>query len=141
MKGSYVLLMKLPRTQSIQFGKHHCNIFKHGWYAYIGSAMNGLPSRIDRHFSNIKTIYWHIDYFLQHAHITTAYYLESNSRAECDIASKFAKSSDMIMDFGCSDCHCQSHLFHGSKQHFEEIITSLKMKDFKKQTLKTISGL
>jgi Uri superfamily endonuclease len=136
MKGSYVLLISLKESQPIFFGKHHCYDFKSGWYVYIGSAMNSLIPRIQRHLRTKKKFHWHIDYFLKYATISSVHYLESNIRKECDIAERFAQLFESIPGFGCSDCQCKSHLFYGSRKNLQDIITSLDMTEFKGKHLK-----
>jgi len=42
MKGSYILLIKLDEDKDIQIGKLGNISFKKGYYAYVGSALNGL---------------------------------------------------------------------------------------------------
>ena len=141
MKGCYVLLMNLDSKMTIQFGKNHSDEFQAGWYAYVGSAMNGLLPRVERHLRKSKNIYWHIDYFLNYAIISKVYFLESTRPMECSIATQFASLCSRIPYFGSSDCHCKSHLFYGSKSELEYILNSLEMKEFQKQTLKKSSVL
>ncbi|MFO8078651.1 MAG: GIY-YIG nuclease family protein [Thermoplasmatota archaeon] len=127
MKGSYVLLICLCERKQITIGKLGTIGFNAGWYAYIGSALNSLPGRINRHLRNNKTFHWHIDYFLQHATIKEVYYKENRKRKECEIATEFSKHCNHITSFGCSDCRCQSHLFNESKKQLLQIIEYFEM--------------
>jgi Uri superfamily endonuclease len=54
MKGTYILLIKLLKNQAIAIGKLGNLTFENGYYAYIGSALNGLENRIDRHLKSNK---------------------------------------------------------------------------------------
>jgi Uri superfamily endonuclease len=125
MKGSYVLLIELKTDKIIEIGKLGKLFFKKGFYAYVGSAMNSLNGRINRHLRLDKKIHWHIDYFLKHAEIINVFYKETNKKIECEIAGKLGEKLESITDFGCSDCKCKSHFFYGKKYKiFEEILNS-----------------
>lgn len=125
MKGSYILLTELDEEKTIQIGKLGYINFKKGFYAYIGSALNGIEQRINRHLRKDKKNHWHIDYLLEYNQIKNIFYTENNFREECNIAKKFERKLISIPDFGCSDCNCKSHLFYGSKDEIINIITSL----------------
>jgi Uri superfamily endonuclease len=115
MKGSYILLIKLNNDQEIEIGKLGKISFKKGFYLYIGSALNGLENRLNRHFKVDKKTHWHIDYLLKYGKIIDAFYKESSFKEECDIVKNFENKLLSIPDFGCSDCKCKSHLFYGDK--------------------------
>ena len=51
MKGCYCLTIHLKNTKKIKVGKLGKINFKNGYYAYVGSAMNSLESRLKRHLS------------------------------------------------------------------------------------------
>ncbi|MCX7958066.1 MAG: DUF123 domain-containing protein [Deltaproteobacteria bacterium] len=87
--------------------------FDKGVYAYIGSAQNNLEKRIERHKSDRKKTFWHIDYLLSNkfAEIIRVFYREAGKSSECIAARKLAKTELPIVGFGCSDCKCVSHLF------------------------------
>ena len=128
MKGSYILLMELDEDKNIKIGKLGNIFFKNGYYVYVGSALNGLENRINRHLRSDKKLHWHIDYFLQHAKVIDAFYKENEIREECFIANKIGENATPINGFGCSDCNCKSHLFNGCKKFFLYMINELKMK-------------
>ncbi|MDY6834035.1 MAG: GIY-YIG nuclease family protein [Chloroflexota bacterium] len=109
-KGSYILIASLPINQTIHVGKLGEVSFSKGFYAYVGSAMNGLDSRIGRHLQTKKNIHWHIDYLLQYADITDILYCRNEHRLECQIAQMMSPHFSSINRFGCSDCRCHSHL-------------------------------
>ena len=134
MKGSYVLLIELADESSIQIGKLGFINFPTSHYAYIGSAMNGIISRVKRHCSVQKNHHWHIDYFLDVGQLKEVYVKESKYKEECDIAHIFAQKFSSISNFGSSDCHCNSHLFYGNKLELFNVIKSIGMKQFKEKT-------
>lgn len=127
MKGSYTLSMKLKEDQDIQIGKLGNIFFKKGCYVYVGSALNGLEQRINRHLRTSKKMHWHIDYLLQHAKVIDVFYKESNNREECMIAKSLDEIFPSIHGFGCSDCSCSSHLFNGFKDDISSVIFELNM--------------
>jgi Uri superfamily endonuclease len=114
MKGTYLLIFKLQKNTNIVVGKLGEISFKKGYYVYIGSALNGLQQRIQRHLRIHKKKHWHIDYLLPSSYITSVFYQENNKREECNIAQTFKKKFHSISQFGSSDCSCNSHLFHGN---------------------------
>ena len=116
VKGSYVLLIKLSEEQVITVGGLHDICFRGGYYAYVGSAMNGVKSRLSHHLRQNKKPHWHIDYLLQRASIVDIGSCQSENRVECKMARAFGSQFDSIPGFGSSDCHCQSHLFFASDE-------------------------
>ena len=130
MKGSYLLVLKLRNDASIQVGKHGVADLRKGYYVYVGSALNGLEQRIQRHLRKHKKIHWHIDYLLPFTEVVDIFYTESVRRDECRIAQMFDRKISDISGFGCSDCTCSSHLFTGALQDIRKIIDYLEMKSY-----------
>lgn len=113
MKGCYCLVISLDDEKTIEIGKKLGKItFKKGHYVYVGSAMNSLTERVSRHLSDEKKLHWHIDYLLENAQITDVIYNESDKKIECELSQFLAGKNSGIMGFGCSDCNCESHLYH-----------------------------
>ena len=115
MKGAYVLYIRLARSRDITIGKLGRLHFRKGYYAYVGSALNGIESRVLRHLRKEKKMHWHIDYLLQNAEILEVLCLRSDRREECSIAEKFGKIFICVPGFGCGGCKCQSHLFYSPR--------------------------
>jgi len=130
MKGTYLLVMALRKDASILVGKHGFVHFQKGCYVYVGSALNGLDQRIQRHLRKQKKIHWHIDYLLPFTEFVDIFYKENTQRDECTIAQEFEKNFTNIPGFGCSDCSCESHLFHGSSQEISQRAYDLHMKTY-----------
>jgi Uri superfamily endonuclease len=130
MKGSYILLIELKENLNIIIGKLGKLHFKKGFYVYVGSALNSLESRINRHLRFNKKIHWHIDYLLKYAKITKVFYKVNSKKEECRLSSEFEKRMHFFNGFGCSDCKCNSHLFYGKYNEIISIIKNLKMKQF-----------
>ena len=110
MKGVYVLLIKLNKKRKIKIGKRGVFCFPAGRYIYVGSAMNNLEKRIERHKSRKKRMHWHIDYFLKYANIINVLKIETKRKIECSLASKI-KGEIIAEKFGSMDCKCKSHFF------------------------------
>lgn len=115
MKGSYILILELPKAKTISVGKLGSIKFKKGSYAYIGSALNGLEARISRHLRKNKKVFWHIDYLLEYASVKDIYYSPSQKKEECKFAQLLTAEFDGVKYFGSSDCRCNSHLFFSEK--------------------------
>jgi Uri superfamily endonuclease len=130
MKGSYILLIELKENVNIDIGKLGKIDFNKGFYVYIGSALNSLESRINRHLRSKKNIHWHIDYLLDFAVIINVFYKESLVKEECKISQFFEKKLISINGFGCSDCRCKSHLFYGDYDKIIENIGKLNTKQY-----------
>ena len=65
MKGCYCLIISMKKSDKLKIGNlYQDHKFKKGYYVYIGSAMNSLVARINRHLSDNKKIHWHVDYLL-----------------------------------------------------------------------------
>ena len=112
MKGCYCLIIKLNTPSKIKIGKLGKIDFNEGYYVYVGSAMNYLESRINRHLRSKKKLHWHIDYLLKKAKICDIIYNESTKKIECELSQYISSNGKGINDFGCSDCDCKSHLYY-----------------------------
>jgi len=115
MKGTYCLIISMKKSEKLDIGHlHNMHRFKKGYYVYIGSAMNSLVPRLNRHLSDEKKMHWHIDYLLKSpdCHIRDILFNISEERIECDLAESISKDGEEIPGFGCSDCSCSSHLIY-----------------------------
>jgi len=130
MIGSYILIIELKDDISINIGKLGNFDFKKGFYVYVGSALNSIESRVNRHLRSNKKIHWHIDYLLKYTELTKVFYKENDVKEECKISKEFEKSLIFMDGFGCSDCNCRSHLFYGKYNKIIRIIKKLKMKRY-----------
>ena len=113
MKGIYVLIIKVSKPACPKIGALGIISFPAGLYAYVGSAQNNLETRVKRHMRKEKRLFWHVDYLLadEAAEVSEVYCLEGDKTCECQIAQLLSQNSQPIAGFGCSDCHCVSHLF------------------------------
>jgi Uri superfamily endonuclease len=124
--GTYVLLVDLPSTATIEIGRLGSFSFDAGAYAYVGSAFGpgGLAARLQRYRAGPLRKHWHIDYLLEHAEVRKALVSTSQERLECIWAQWMRKRGlSRIAGFGSSDCGCSSHLFFiGNNAEVEQII-------------------
>ena len=115
--GTYCLCIKNHETKKIEIGALGSREFKEGKYIYVGSALNSLIPRLERHLKTSKgehhVTHWHIDYLLreQTVEVDSAYIIESPEHLECTIAEKLSQYGEPVPRFGCSDCKCTSHLY------------------------------
>ena len=122
-RGTYALVIYLPRAKTIRVGALGAFKFPRGYYIYIGSALNGLSARIARHRRNEKKRFWHIDYLLEHARVIDVWTRESAARLECQwarAALALPNARVVAPRFGASDCNCAAHLVYLSKPNTED---------------------
>lgn len=113
LKGAYILLLRMPEGAWVRVGNLGVQYFPQGTYAYVGSAMNGLESRIRRHFSHEKKVRWHIDCLLEKGEAFQAVLLPDERKLECvlnRLIDRLPGSRVVSEGFGSSDCDCGSHL-------------------------------
>lgn len=114
MKGCYCLIIYIKRKSEIKVGERLGHLeFKKGIYVYVGSAMNSLEARLNRHLSDNKKLHWHVDYLLKDDNckiIDIIYNIDK--KVECDISQYLKTEAFGIKNFGCSDCRCDSHLYY-----------------------------
>ncbi len=112
-KGTYVLFINLPRGFEGEVGSLGSVSLPPGNYCYVGSAMGGLDQRVGRHISDEKTIRWHIDRLTVVSSEKYAMEHEGADISECDLGKilEAAGAVPVANGFGCSDCHCHTHLF------------------------------
>lgn len=121
MKGIYALIVNLEEDKNITVGKLGPLNFKKGYYIYIGSALNSLEGRINRHHRKDKKLRWHIDYLLEKANVVDVLYRETGEKLECEFARKLEGRFSSTKGFGSSDCSCRSHLFYSERYHGDRL--------------------
>jgi Uri superfamily endonuclease len=126
LPGSYVLVVRLGHSCNIRAGSLPPRVFTAGWYAYAGSAMNGLKPRLTRYLNVERKYHWHIDYLLKHGIVAGAMVSAGRNRLECRFAASLAEHLETIAGFGCSDCRCRGHLFyHQDEGYMKTAISSI----------------
>ena len=114
-KGTYLLVIKLKKSQRLSAGRLPETNFRPGIYLYVGRSRLGLQGRFSRHLRKEKKLFWHIDYFLQKAEVEEIW-IKRDFFDECRTVSKvraYLKNSFFPQQkFGSSDCRCPSHLIY-----------------------------
>ena len=113
--GTYILVLKLEHPLRLRIGALGKFEFPAGYYLYIGSALNGLERRLERHLRREKRLHWHIDYLREHAEVIEIWYSVSAQRLECRwaaVARTLPGARLPVPRFGASDCGCPAHLVY-----------------------------
>ena len=114
--GTYVLVLESNQRESVQIGKWGKLEINSGYYLYVGSAFGpgGVLSRVSRHCREEKSKRWHIDFLRECTSLKAVWYRHGSERLEHRWAKALesAAQTALIKGFGCSDCHCASHLFY-----------------------------
>lgn len=111
MKAVYALFINLEDSRSIEVGALGDIDFERGMYVYVGSAMNSVEKRLQRHFSEVDNRHWHIDYLTSEAEPFDYFVLPEESEYECVLSKILQKIGEPVENFGASDCGCSSHLY------------------------------
>ncbi|MCK5557414.1 MAG: GIY-YIG nuclease family protein [Candidatus Hydrogenedentes bacterium] len=118
-RGSYSLLVRLPRSRTVRVGKLGTVEFARGCYVYTGSAMSGLEGRIGHHLGRKSRPRWHVDFLLAApgARVERWVEWETRRRSECALNRRFLRAEGAavpVKGFGSSDCResCPAHLVY-----------------------------
>ncbi|MFB6190033.1 MAG: DUF123 domain-containing protein [Candidatus Nanohaloarchaea archaeon] len=112
VKAVYAILLKLEERREIEVGALGETSFPAGMYVYVGSAMKSVEKRVERHFSQVENLHWHIDYFSAEADAADFLVVPEESEFECVLADAVSQLGEAVPGFGSSDCDCPAHLFH-----------------------------
>lgn len=121
IKGTYVLVLKIESDAIVKTKGRSFSVEK-GYYAYVGSAMNGLFQRIQRHLKREKRKHWHIDFLLDTAKVIAVTILPSEHPLEKRIARVLATTFFSVKGFGASDSKSSSHLFRIAKEDLGKLM-------------------
>jgi len=99
MKGVYLLFIEIKQQKNIDIGALGQIDFEPGTYVYVGSAMNSVEKRLERHFSETENLHWHIDYLTAEADPFDYFILPESSEYEQWLASKLGKFCEPVFDF------------------------------------------
>lgn len=121
-KGIYCLLLCLEKECIIKIGCREV-FFPEGYYCYIGSALNNLEKRIERHKRKKKKKHWHIDYFLEKVKILDVKAVRTEEKRECWFSNEVRslKSRIIMKKFGSTDCNCGTHLHYFKENPIKEL--------------------
>lgn len=111
MKAVYLLFLEVKEQKNIEIGALGQIEFEPGTYVYVGSARNSVEKRLERHFSEVENLHWHIDYLTAEIKPFDYFILPESSEYEEWLAGKLAIYYEPVLDFGSSDSSQSSHLF------------------------------
>ena len=125
--GTYVLVLRSSSRSSVPIGRWGELDIKPGYYLYVGSAFGpgGVLSRVSRHCREQKKKHWHIDYLREVTLPIAVWYSHAPVHLEHHWADVLSGMKDItaVTGFGCTDCHCNSHLFYTPKKPDQEEFT------------------
>lgn len=111
MKAVYAVFLRLEEEKEISIGALGRRDFAPGLYVYVGSAMNSVEKRVERHLSETEDHHWHIDYFSSEAEPFDHLVIPEGSDLECVLADIVGELGEPMEGIGSSDCGCGAHLF------------------------------
>ncbi len=112
LPGIYVLVFALTGQMGISVGRLGSLDFPAGGYAYVGSALRGVGTRIRHHLRPHRHPRWHLDYLLPHGEPAAVIAGHTSEPLECLLAASLNRRFEVFRRFGSSDCRCPGHLFH-----------------------------
>lgn len=107
------MILEVHEPLGLDVGQLGRVFFRSGSYCYIGSGMQNLDKRVERHFEATKKVHWHIDHLTARARTVGALMLPSDAKKECDINAMVSVTGGcepFAPGFGSSDCSCLTHL-------------------------------
>ena len=116
------MLVRLTTGKDIFVGKLGYIHFPGAFYAYVGSAMNGLEARLSHHLRTEKKPHWHIDYLLREAEIVDITLCPGEAFASChsegekrpkNLLFSFFPSSGLRVSAQQDKLHEESHSAQG----------------------------
>lgn len=113
-RGSYMLVLYNGGPLSVEVGSLESIDFKKGYYVYVGSGLNSLKARLNRHRRSRKKRFWHIDYVTpEYFKLIKSYPIHRTDRIEGHMADRVRSIANAsVRGFGCSDSSALSHLFY-----------------------------
>ncbi|MHA1917823.1 MAG: GIY-YIG nuclease family protein [Candidatus Ranarchaeia archaeon] len=125
-QGSYILLLDLKKSVSLEVGSLGKLFFSPSLYLYFGSALGpskkSLELRIRRHYQKQKKVKWHIDHLTTINKIKTLFsaIFQTSVTLECDLLKYFRDKNGYSVthqNFGSTDCtkSCSTHLLSTKK--------------------------
>ena len=120
-RGAYLAIFHAGAALTLSAGGLGEISLAPGYYTYVGSAMRGLDARVARHRRRRKRMHWHVDYLRAATDVVEMLPIRSSLRQECEIANDLGRwMTRSVPGFGCSDCDCETHLFHGTENPLEQ---------------------
>ena len=127
--GDYMIVLRLKAPKTIAVGSLGPVPFAEGYYVYVGSAKKNLDQRMAHHRVLRKKMHWHMDCLRKETDFVGAIPIRTCDDLEHDLARALSEIADWdVPEFGCSDCHCRSHLF-GFRENPMHLPSFLKIEE------------
>ncbi|AHF80480.1 GIY-YIG nuclease family protein [Thermococcus paralvinellae] len=126
MRGSYFLVIKVEGDMIVRTKRKEFPL-KAGYYVYVGSAMNSLEKRVERHFKKDKKLHWHIDFLLKESELLRAYLIPNDAKIEEELSREVSKFGKPVKGFGASDLRIGSNLYY-FKDEPDNLLTTILQK-------------
>ena len=136
MKGSYFLVIRLRGDKTVKTRAREFSLRK-GYYVYVGSAMNSLEKRVERHFAREKKLHWHIDYLLKEAELLRAYLIPSEERLEERLSLGVSRFGEPVDGFGAGDVKVSTNLYRFDDKPDKILISLLENLGLSWKTVKS----
>ena len=112
--GMYVLHLRIELPgPPVRIGRLGAFEFPRTDYLYVGSALNSLWPRVQRHLYQEGKRHWHVDHLQDVAQPLRAWIAVTTQSRECEVAAALAAlpgATRWPPRFGASDCRCPGHL-------------------------------
>ncbi|MEW5987932.1 MAG: GIY-YIG nuclease family protein, partial [Chloroflexota bacterium] len=95
-RGTYILILWLPREERMAVGRLGTFTFPAGTYVYVGSAMGpgGLAGRLRHHRRPVTRPHWHVDYLRQRGvELREVWGVEDDTPSEHEWARQLAQTA------------------------------------------------
>lgn len=120
-KGSYALILRCDRSESILIGQLGQMRLQTGFYIYAGSAFGpgGVNARLRHHYQIAANPRWHLDYLRAGCEPMEHWFTHDPERREHDWAATLLTLPGFnapMQGFGSSDCRCKTHLAFSAQQ-------------------------
>ncbi len=129
-KGTYLLFLKVEKDTVVKSKSKEWYI-EAGLYVYVGSALNNLEKRIERHLRKEKKKHWHIDFLVEKAQVIKVLKIISEERLEERISKYFCQLYRVVSKFGSTDLKTCGNLFKIEDLDFVEESLRDLLREFK----------
>jgi len=92
----------------------------------VGSALNSLWPRVQRHLDGRGPRHWHVDHLRDAACVQGAWIAVTMEKWECELVRALSDLEGIAVwppRFGASDCRCFGHLLHSSGTPQQAVLT------------------
>ncbi len=139
-KGTYLLFLKVEKDTVVKSKSKEWYI-EAGLYVYVGSALNNLEKRIERHLRKEKKKHWHIDFLVEKAQVIKVLKIISEERLEERISKYFCQLYQVVSKFGSTDLKTCGNLFKIEDLDFVEESLRDLLREFNIDKAEQIGGI